>query len=87
MSLILDTILRLTLYQPGPVSDNLSIFAPGSLIVVLSIELDFELRAALDEGCNPVLADWVSMAFGQQRISHIFHSSKPGRKPSRVKVE
>jgi hypothetical protein len=66
---------------------NLRIFAESSLIVILSIELNLELRAACDEGSSPLLANRVLIAFSQQRISYILNSSKPGRKSSQVKVK
>jgi hypothetical protein len=37
----------------------LRIFAEGSPIVVLLIELNLELRLTLNEGYSLVLADWV----------------------------
>jgi hypothetical protein len=48
-------------YKQKSVSDYFRIFAEGSLIVVLSIELNFELWAMLDKGCSPVVANWIAM--------------------------
>jgi hypothetical protein len=36
---------------------------------------------------SPVLANWVAVMLSEQGISHLFNSSKPRQKPSRVKVE
>jgi hypothetical protein len=82
---IQDAVLRLrVLYQLEPASDNLRILAESSLVVVLSIELDFELRSTLDEVGSLVLADWVLVTLSEQQVSHIFDSSEPGRKSSSV---
>lgn len=43
------------LYKLEPASNNLRIFAEGSLVVVLLIELDLELWLALEKGASPVL--------------------------------
>ena len=86
--LIKDAVLGLCiLYKSEPALYNLRILAEGSLIVILAIEFDIELRVTFNKGCSPVLADRVAVALSQQRISHILHSSKPGRKSSRVKVK
>jgi hypothetical protein len=70
-----------------PVSHKLRILTQGSLIVVLSIELDFKLCPTPHKGLSPVLADWVVVTLSEQGISHIFDNSKAGQKSLRVKVE
>jgi hypothetical protein len=42
------------LYKSKLASYNLRILVESSLVVVLAIELDFELRATFDEGCSLV---------------------------------
>jgi hypothetical protein len=55
---IQDTILSFSiLYQAEPALDYLRILAEGSLIVVLSIKLNCELRATLNERASLVLAN------------------------------
>jgi hypothetical protein len=61
--------------------------AQGSLIVVLSIKLNFELRLALDKCSRPVYANMVHMTLSTQRIGHISNSSKLEGKSSRIKVK
>ena len=83
--IVRDTVLGFSiLYKPEPASYNLRILAEGSPVVVLSIELDFKLWPTPNKGCSLVLANWISVSFSQQRISHIFHGSEPGRESSRV---
>jgi hypothetical protein len=36
------------------------------------IELDFELRLALDKVGSPVLANWILVTLSKLKISHIF---------------
>jgi hypothetical protein len=85
---ILDATLCLCgLYQLGVASDSLRIFARGSLIAVLSVKLDFELRVALDTVGSPFLANWVFVTLSKQRISHLFYCSERGRKSPRVQVK
>jgi hypothetical protein len=66
---------------------NLRILAESSLIVILSIEFNLELRATFNEGCSPVLPNRVAVLLSQQGISYILYSSKLGRKSSRVEVK
>jgi hypothetical protein len=82
---ILNAVLCLcVLYQLEPASNGLRIFAQGSLIVILSIELDFELGSALDKVGSLLLAGWVVVMLSKQRISYIFHCSEPGQKFSSI---
>jgi hypothetical protein len=66
---------------------NLRILAEGSLVVILAIKFNLELRATFNEGCSLVLAYRIAVALSQQRISYILYYSKPGLKSSRVKVK
>jgi hypothetical protein len=53
-----NTVLGLhVLYKPKLASYNLRIFAQSSLIVVLSIELDFELWLTLNEGSSLIYSN------------------------------
>jgi hypothetical protein len=75
------------LYQLEPDSDSLRIFAQGFLIVVLLIELDFELRSALNKVGSSVMANRILVILSEQRISHIFDCSELGQKSLHVKVK
>lgn len=58
---------------------SLRVLTESCAMIVLSIELDFELRATLDEVCSPVLANYLLVANSEQRIGHLFDVSKSGR--------
>jgi hypothetical protein len=63
---ILDAILCLcVLYQLEPASNNLRVPAESPLVIVLLIELDLELRSALNKGCSPVLVNRVTMSHSE----------------------
>jgi hypothetical protein len=76
---IQDAVLHLcVLYKLEPLLNNLRSLAQGSLVVVLAIELDFELRLALNKCTSPVYANLGYMTLSTQRIGHISNSSEPG---------
>ena len=65
--LVKDTVLSLcVLYKLKPALYNLRILAESSLVVVLTIKLDFKLRATFNEGCSLVLANRVLVPFSKQ---------------------
>jgi hypothetical protein len=77
-----DTILGFgILYQAEPALDHLRILSEGSLVVVLSIELDYKLWATLYKRASLVLANRWLVALCEQRVGHILHISKPGGYP------
>jgi hypothetical protein len=90
MPIIKPVSLNLFLTLLFPISWNhprtTSGFSQKALVILLSTELTFKLWRTLDKSASPFLADWVSVSLSQQRISHILHSNKPGRKSSRLKV-
>lgn len=76
---VLDPILGFgILHELEPRSDKLRIVAQGSLIILLPIELNLELRQTLDEVASPVYANRGLTTLRAQRISHCGYISELG---------
>src|SRR5258708_1212799 len=72
------------LYKMETISNNHLILALGPLIVVLAIKFGFNLWTTVDKVCGPVLANRGRVAFCKEKIGHILHILRLGRKSTRI---
>jgi hypothetical protein len=67
--------------------DQLGVFAESSLEVIYTRKTRLELRAALYKPVCPLLANATRATRCKEEICHIFNTTNPGWKPSRIQVE